>query len=176
MKNITAKRVMVLVWVVLLGVGGLPPPGQAQPVHFKELMAFLAFEPPPGWVVALKPQGTTMKAPVQVSEAEVEFRAGEKSVEIKIVDGLGGMVPFAGLNQALEMESSEEYMKSIDIQGFKGLESYKHESKEGEINLLVAGRFLVTITGHGMEDTAILKEMAAKLDLKKLAALAQKGR
>ncbi|MGQ9688000.1 MAG: hypothetical protein ACUVXF_04310 [Desulfobaccales bacterium] len=173
--NITAKKMAVVVWLVLLGVGGLPHPGQAQPVHFKELMAFLALEPPKGWEVAQKPRGTTMKAPVQMSEAEVEFRAGDKSVEIKILDALGRMLPFPALTQALELESNEEHLKSIEIQGFKGYESYKHESKEGEITLVVANRFLVTITGHGMEDTAVLKEMAAKLDLKKLAALAQKG-
>jgi hypothetical protein len=174
--KITAKQAVALVWAALLVMGGFPLSAQAQPVHFKELMAFLAIDPPQGWEVSQKPKGTTLKSPVQMSEAEVEFRAGDKTVEIKIVDGMAGMLPFLGMAQGMEMESSEEYMKSIEIQGFKGLENYKNQEKKGEITLPVANRFLVSITGRDIDDTTIIKEIAAKLDLKKLAALAPKGK
>jgi hypothetical protein len=159
---------------VILVLGGLTLLAQAQPVNFKELMAFLSIEPPQGWEVSVKPKGTTLKSPVQMSEAEVEFRGGdEKKIEIKIIDGLGGMLPFLGMAQGMEMESSEEYMKSIEVQGFKGMETFKHKNKKGEIILPVANRFLVNITGKGMDNTEVIKEVAGKLDLKKLAGLAK---
>jgi hypothetical protein len=37
----------------------------------------------------------------------------------------------------------------------------------------VANRFLVTIEGEGMDNNDVLKEVAGKLDLKKLAGLAK---
>ena len=167
------KVVMVTV-VALVVPGGVPLLAQAQPVHFKDLMAILAIDPPQGWEVSKKPKGTTVKSPVQMSEAEVEFRSGDdKNIEIKIVDGLGSMLPFLGMAQGMEMESSEEYMKPIEIQGFKGIEKYKHQKKKGEITLSVANRFLVTIEGSGMDNTEVIKEVAGKLDLKKLAGAAQ---
>ena len=163
--------VVLTVFAAVVLVGGIASFAQAQPLHFKELMAILAIDPPQGWEVSQKPKGTTMKSPVQMSEAEVEFRKGDKRIEVKIVDGLGGMMPFMGLMQGMEMESSEEYMKSIEVQGFKGMESYKQKNKEGDIKLPVANRFLVTIEGKGIDNTETLKEMAGKLDLKKLAGM-----
>jgi hypothetical protein len=174
MKN-KVHNLILMLGAALLVVGAFSLQAQAQPVHFKELMAFLALDPPQGWEVSQKPKGTTLKSPVQMSEAEVEFRAGDqKTVEIKIVDGMAGMLPFMSLAQGMEMESSEEYMKPIDIQGVKGMENFKNQDKKGEIILPVANRFLVTITGNGMDNTEVIKELAGKLDIKKLAALAAK--
>lgn len=168
------KNVMILAVGAFLGFGIWPLAAQAQPVHFKELMAVLAIDPPRDWKVSEKPKGQTLKSPVQMSEAEVEFRSGDgKKIEIKIVDGLGGMLPFMGMAQGMEMESSEEYMKPIEVQGVKGTEKFEYENKKGEIILPVANRFLVTIEGKGMENNALIKEVAGKLDLKKLAGLAK---
>jgi hypothetical protein len=145
----------------------------AQVVHFKDLMALLNLEPPPGWEVAEKPRGSTTKAPVQLSQAEVVFTSGEdKRLEIHIMDVPGAIFSYMGLAMAMEMESSEEYIKSVTIQGHKGMETYRFKDKEGEIQLPVADRFLVTVKGSGLDNTAILHALAAKLDLKKLASLA----
>jgi hypothetical protein len=81
------------------------------------------------------------------------------------------MLPFVGMARGIEMESSEEYMKPIEIQGFKGTEKFTYKDKEGEIILPVANRFLVTIEGEGMDNTEVLKEVAGKLDLKKLSGM-----
>lgn len=168
------KTIMILAGAAFLIFSVWPQGVQAQPVHFKELMSVLAIDPPEGWQVAEKPQGKTLKSPVQMSEAEVKFRSGDdKDIEIKIVDGLGSMMPFMSLAQGMEMESSEEYVKPIEIQGFKGTEKFEYKGKEGEIILPVANRFLVTLEGEGMDDNEILKEVAGKLDLKKLAGLAK---
>lgn len=170
-----AHNLSLILAAALLVVGACALKASAEPVHFKELMVLLALDPPQGWEVSQKPKGTTLKSPVQMSEAEVEFRAGEeKKVEIKIVDGVGGMLPFMSLAQGMEMESSEEYLKPIDIQGVKGMEKFNHQDKEGEIILPVASRFLVTLKSVGLENTDIIKALAGKLDLKKLAVLAAK--
>ncbi len=167
-------KIMILAGAACLVFGVWTSGAQAQPVHFKELMSILAIDPPENWQVSEKPKGKTLKSPMQVSEAEVEFKSGdEKKVEIKIVDGLGGMLPFMSMAQGMEMESSEEYMKPIEVQGFKGTEKFEYKGKEGEIILPVANRFLVTIEGNGMDDNEVIKQMAGKLDLKKLAGMAK---
>ena len=168
------KNIMILAGAAFLVLGIWTLSAQAQPVHFKELVSILTIEPPQGWKMAEKPQGKTMKSPVQVSEAEVEFKSGDdKEIEIKIVDGLGGMMPLMNMAQGMEMESSEEYVKPIEIQGFKGTEKFEYKDKKGEIILPVANRFLVTIEGQGLENNEVIKEVAGKLDLKKLAGLAK---
>jgi len=146
----------------------------AQVVHFKELMNILSIDPPSGWEVDEKPRGSTTKAPIQMSQAEVSFRAGDdKHLEVNILDVPGALFSFMGLAMAMEMESSEEYIKTVTIQGFRGMETYRFKDKEGEIQLPVANRFLVTIKGSGLENTEALHALAAKLDLKKLASLAK---
>ncbi len=165
--------VVLTVFLAVALLGGFSSPAQAELVHFKELMSIVGIDPPEGWEVAKKPKGTTMKSPMQMSEAEVVFKSGDKRLEVKIVDGLGGVLPFMGMMRGMEMESSEEYMKSIEVQGFKGTESYKNNAKKGDIKLPVANRFLVTIEGKNIDNTEVLKEVAGKLDLKKLAGMAK---
>lgn len=172
MRTRLTERVIMAVLAAALVC--LPVHAPAQPVHFKELMTILAIDPPGGWQVLEKPRGSTHKAPVQVSEAEVVFGIGDhKKIEVKIVDGLGGMLGFLGIAQGLEMESSEEYVKPVKIQDLQGIESFKFKDKHGEIKLPVANRFLVTITGSGIDNAEVLREVGDKLDLKKLADLAK---
>jgi hypothetical protein len=107
-----------------------------------------------------------------VSEARVSFRSGDKSLEVIIMDFLGKPLPFL-MGQHLEMESSEEIVRTTEIQGFKALESYRHQDKQGELNISVADRFWVKIDGNGIDNPDVLKNAAGHMDLKKLATLAQ---
>jgi hypothetical protein len=169
------QKVILLLSALFLIAGVFPLPARAQPVHFKELMGLLPVEPPQGWKVSEKPKGATIKSPVQISSAEVEFQSpNNQTLEIHIMDGVAEMLPPTGLGQGMEMESSEEYLKSIEVQGFKGMEKFNHQDKEGEILLPVAGRFMVLLKAEGIENTDILKEFLGKLDIRKLAALAAK--
>lgn len=173
-KGYQSQILLVVVTAIGLVLMVFPQGAQSQPVHFKELMAFLPTVPPKGWQVEEGPKGTTIKSPVPMSEAEIIFHSGEnKRLEVKIVDGFGGVLPFLGLAHSMEMESSEEYQKPVTIQGFKGMETYKFKDKEGELQLAVANRFLITLTGHGLENNDLLKEIVGKMDLNKLAGLAK---
>lgn len=170
--KLTSFRMAVLraAWVAAILAGAAPV--KAQPVHFKELLPFLNLDPPKGWEVAEKPKGTTMKSPMPLTEVEVHFQSGDKTLEVKISDGLSPMAAYLAVLQEMEMEGSEEYTKPIEIRGCKGVETYHYGDKKGEIHLAVGNRFLINIVGHGVEDTAPLREVAAKLDLPKLRELA----
>jgi hypothetical protein len=68
-------------------------------------------------------------------------------------------------------ESSEGYEKSISVNGQPGFEKWNDGRKDGELNILVNKRFLVTIEGDDLADTKVLHEVAGLMDFGKLGAL-----
>jgi hypothetical protein len=143
----------------------------AEPVHFKQLMPFVDIQLP-GWAMDGKPQGTTLKqGNMQMSEARATFRSGEKTLEIVIMDFWGQTIPWLGTALQLEMETSDEVIRTIEVQGFKALETFRTPDKHGELNISVSDRFWVRIEGEGLANTDPLKAAAAQMDLKKLATL-----
>lgn len=128
----------------------------------------------PGWEMEGKPQGMTLKHDqFTISEARASFRAGEKTLEITIMDFLGRAIPWLGAAVQMEMESSEEQVRTTQVQGFKALETFRFKDKQGELNIGVADRFWVIIRGEGIDNLEVLKTAAQHLDLKKLATLAK---
>jgi hypothetical protein len=166
----TAKcRLAILLglsWIIFSLVG----PAWAEVVNFKELLPFVDLKIP-GWTMEGKPSGTTVKqGKVMVSEARVSFRAGDQTLEVIIMDFLGKTIPFL-TGQHLEMESSEETVRTIEVQGFKAFETFRHQERQGELNISVADRFWVKIDGDGIDNLEVLKNVVQQMDLKKLAAL-----
>ena len=145
----------------------------ADPVHFRELLPFVEIKLP-GWEVDEKASGTTVKqGDFTMSEARASFRAGDKTLEISIMDFLGKPIPFLGMGQHLEMETTEEQVRTTQVQGFQALETFKPQDHHGELNLSVADRFWVRINGDGIDSLEPLRAAAQQMDLKKLAALAK---
>jgi len=144
----------------------------AEPVSFRDLQAvFVPFE---GWEMG-KPTGEKMSVPVKFSQAEVTYRSGEASIEAKIVDSALNQILLAPLSMFLvsgyEKESNEGYEKSTNVAGHPGWEKWNSEGKDGEVNAVVNRRFIVTVEGNDIPDTKVLHQLAAKLDLGKLAAM-----
>ena len=157
-----------LAWIIFSLVG----PAGAEVVNFKELLPFVDIKIP-GWTMEGKPSGTTLKqGNVMVSEARVSFRAGDQTLEIIIMDFMGKTIPFL-TGQHLEMESSEETVRTTEVQGFKAFETFRHRERQGELSISVADRFWVKIDAEGIDNLEVLKKVAQQMDLKKLAALAR---
>jgi hypothetical protein len=167
-----AKRRLVILlglsWIIfsLVGLAG------AEVVNFKELLPFVDMKIP-GWIMEGKPSGTTLKqGNVMVSEARVSFRAGDQTLEVIIMDFLGKTIPFL-TGQQLQMESSEETVRTTEVQGFKAVETFRLQDRQGELNVSVADRFWVKIDGEGIDNIEVLKNVVQQMDLKKLATLAK---
>ena len=112
----------------------------------------------PGWTMEGKPSGSTLKqGQVMLSETRVSFKAGDQTLEIIIMDFLGKTIPFL-TGQQLQMESTEETIRTTEVQGFKGLETFRHQDKQGELNISVADRFWVKIDGEGIDNPEVLKK------------------
>lgn len=150
----------------------LAVPAWADVLNFKELLPFVDINLA-GWSMIGKPCGATLKqGKVMVSEARVSFKSGDMSLEIIVMDFLGKPMPFLS-GQHLEMENSEETVRTITVAGFKALESYRQQDKQGELNINVADRFWVKLDGEGIENLEVLKTAAQQMDLKRLASLAK---
>jgi hypothetical protein len=153
-------------------LGGAPGGKPVDPISFKELQT--ALPEVAGWE-RQKPTGERMTMPVAFSQAEARYTKGEARVEVKIVDSAFHQLLVAPWSMFLtvgyEKETSDGYEKSVNVSGSPGFEKWNDNRKDGELNLVVAKRFLVTVEGDGVGDIAVLREFASKLDTGKLASL-----
>ena len=150
--------------------------GAVEPVDFRALQTLL-----PEALGALKRsevKGEKAGAMgIKMSNAEATYSAGgEARITLKIVDS-GSMSGFAGMAGAawmmvdIDRESSSGYEKTSTAGGRKSYEKWEKEGKHGEVNMVVASRFIIEIRGDGI-DMKDLKQAAAALDYKKLEGYA----
>lgn len=145
-----------------------------EPVDFRELRDLL-----PKSVGGLDQTEATGEkngaAGFTVSQAEARYNSGESSIDVKIIDtgGIGGfgmMGLAAWTMMSVDKETATGYEKTTMIEGYKGYEKYDNGSKSGEVNVLVADRYVVTLNGSGVTMDQ-MKEAVGSIDLKKLAKL-----
>lgn len=148
--------------------GGKP----ADPVSFRDLQT--AYPEVAGWTMD-KPKGERMTSPVPFSQTEAHFRNGDRAIEVKIVDSAFNQMlvaPWAMfLATGYEKETDDGYEKSTTVGGHPGFEKWNSTRKNGELNIVVAKRFLVSIEGDRLNDVKDLHDFAAKVDFGKLASL-----
>jgi hypothetical protein len=154
-------------------MAGTTPDGKpVDPVSFQALQS--ALPELSGWERSA-PTGERMTAPVAFSEAETHYTRGETNVTVKIVDSAFSQLlvaPWAMfLTAGYERESNDGYEKSVDVGGNPGFERWNKDSRTGELNLVVAKRYLVTVEGANISDTKILHEFASKIDAGTLSSL-----
>ena len=75
------------------------------------------------------------------------------------------------LASGFSRESSDGYEKAVSVNGQPGFEKWDSDSKDGELNILVNKRFLVSIEGNDIADTKVLHDIAGKMDFAKFGAL-----
>jgi hypothetical protein len=144
----------------------------ADPVSFRELQT--AFPTVNGWTMD-KPKGERMTSPVAYSESETRYRNGDAQIEVKIVDSAFQQLlvaPWAMfLAAGYEKETDDGYEKSTTLNGHPGFEKWNDRRKSGELNLVVAKRFLVSVEGEQLADMKQLHDFASQVDFGKLASL-----
>lgn len=142
------------------------------PVGFRELQPL--FPDLNGWEKGT-PTGEQMSVPVSVSVAEINYSNGDASIHGKITDsGFNQMLlaPFlVFMTAGYEQQTEHGYEKSATVAGQPGWEKWDDQDKSGEVNAIVAKRFVVTFDGRGIDDTAILHQLAEKVDMARLAAM-----
>lgn len=143
-----------------------------EPVSFQQLETVLPDVA--GWQRG-KATGEKMTIPVPISQTETTYTNGDAEVQVKIVDSAFSQLlvaPWATfLSSGYEKQTSDGYEKSVNVGGNPGFEKWNSDSKDGELNLVVAKRFLVTIEGNDIANANVLHDFASQLDTGKLAGL-----
>ena len=143
-----------------------------EPVTFQALQTTLPEVS--GWEMR-KPRGERMTAPVPFAQSQTTYTKGDASVDVKVVDSGFASLLIAPWSMMLasgySRETSEGYEKAVTVNGQPAFEKWNSDSKNGELNILVNKRFLVSIEGDEIADTKPLHEFASKMDFGKLAGL-----
>ena len=148
------------------------------PVDFRELKALLP-EALPG-MKRTRAEGERAAAMgLNISKAEGEYEKEGSSIHINLMDmgTLSGMAAMATVGWALaeiDKETETGYEKTSTYQGYKSHEEYNRNSKDGEVTVLVADRFVVEVRGNNLPMEAIMAAVGT-VDLNKLAAMKGKG-
>jgi hypothetical protein len=142
------------------------------PVSFNALLPLLP-ESPAGFAPAGEPRGETTQAMgFKVSEVERNYAKGDQHLRIKIVDGAYNAFVYAGVTMAAQFahESTEGFEKGVTIDGNPGIEKWNKASRRGELDVVVAKRFLVSVEASPVESD-FARSVYNALDKAKLAAL-----
>jgi hypothetical protein len=101
--------------------------------------------------------------------AERSYVKGDSRVNVKIITD-------SPMMQGMMMMFSNPMMATSDggklekINGEKAIVKYSNDNKDGNINMLIAGRFLVTVEGNDLARQDLIA-FAQGIDFKKLSAM-----
>ncbi|WP_461042994.1 transposase [Spirosoma harenae] len=110
---------------------------------------------------------------ISTAEGKYSNEDGSESIELDIVDG-GGSAMMIGLAAwsmvEVDKETEHGYEKTTKMGDYKAFEKYDNDTKNGEIDVLVNKRFIISAKGHGVSMDKI-KAALEDIDLDKLANL-----
>lgn len=138
------------------------------PLTLDQLKALL-----PGEINGIERSSFNTNSTMGFSVAEGEYKKDDKT-ELKLViydcagdagSAMYGMTYWTKMN--MQSESSDGYVKTIDLNGEKAVESYQKNNNESSLTYVGDGRLLVVITGKNM-DVNEVKQAAQSLELKSL--------
>jgi hypothetical protein len=149
------------------------PASTVKVVPHEKLLEFLPTLP--GWTRG-EPRGTT-DTDEAVSRVQVDYNQdqGIGGLSIEIMDTtmnadiLGPLTEFLKANRTETVELGTK--KVTTVAGYPGTEEWTPEAGNGVVGILVANRFVVTVTGNSVGDVGVIRKVFDAIDVKKLAAL-----
>jgi hypothetical protein len=112
-----------------------------------------------------------------ISKAEADYNNEDYSQSIKIeITDLTGASGFAGLAAwgwamaDIDKETETGYEKTTKYKGHKAFEKYNNQDQYGSIEVLVSGRFMVSVNGNNVPMT-VIKSAIDGIDISKLEAM-----
>ncbi len=112
-----------------------------------------------------------------ISKAEADYNNEDysQSMDIEITD-LAGASGFAGLAAwgwamvDIDKETETGYEKTTKYKGHKAYEKYDNENQNGSIEVLVSGRFMVSVSGNNVP-MEMIKSSMDEIDFAKLESM-----
>jgi len=112
-----------------------------------------------------------------ISKAEADYNNEDysQSIDIEITDlsGASGYAGFAAWGWAMvdvDKETETGYEKTTKYKGHKAYEKYDNQDQYGSIEVLVSGRFMLSVNGNNVP-MAVLKSTIDEMDISKLEAM-----
>jgi hypothetical protein len=111
-----------------------------------------------------------------ISRAEARYKGdGDATLKLEILDtggiaGVATMALAAWTMADIDKETETGYEKTTKLEGYKAYEKYNSQDKSGELNVLIADRYVVNVNGNNVS-VEQLKSVLADLDLEKLGEL-----
>lgn len=107
----------------------------------------------------------------KTSVAEADYTSGETSVYLQILDSARISWTMGQFLQMVQMGFSAKddthYVKTIKVSNYPALEEYNYQRREGQLQVLIKDRYLITVRGKNLDNTDILHDFFSALDLKK---------
>lgn len=153
----------------------VPLIAQQQVYHFRDLEHFLPEGNLDGYKPG-KPTGeTSSMMGFSTSWAQVIYTLDtgsvKSSISVKITDMLS-IPAYLSVFGDIDKKTSTGYEKTVVYKTIRVLETYDGTTRNGKLQLPVARRFLVELTGAGIENTRPLYDLLDKMNLSGLAKLA----
>ena len=151
---------------------------QVEPIDFRELRRLL-----PDAAAGLKrvhgEGARTSVMGIASSRAVAAYEDGKGArLEIELIDAgtLTGLasVAFAWINVEIDKEGDGGYERTTTLEGRKAFERYSTKDRSGELDVVVAGRFIVSARGTGI-DMKTFRAALGSLDLAALEAMKSRG-
>ncbi|MBD3384189.1 hypothetical protein GF407_04605 [candidate division KSB1 bacterium] len=111
-----------------------------------------------------------------ITKAEARYESDDRgSLKIEITDmgslkGITAMASLPWLLSDFERESDSGYERTMTYKGQKGFEKYNYEQRQGEKQLVIQRRLVISISGYQVSEK-ILQKALEKIAVKKLARL-----
>jgi hypothetical protein len=149
-----------------------PEPSPVPPVDFSALLPFLPEAP--GWTRST-PTGETIATGLNYSKVVVDYAKDESLIRLELCDSALNRVLLAPLSTMLVPTYAERttiwHKQFVKIRNLPGFEAWDSDTKEAELTVVAANRFIITARGTNMSDLAPVKSLVQSIDLARLAAL-----
>ena len=180
-------RMSSTVWVAVMAAGSMtlssesvararssavPPAIRMQACQLVSGQTLETFYPVmPGWQRGA-PQSET-DTQEMVSRTTVDFDRGVSTIGVEIMDSCRNPNVLMMMNESLKQlppVTRGTVVRHTTINGFPGYEEWTAEAGNGELHVLVAGRFMVKVTA-ATSDLATLQKATQSIPMQKLAAM-----
>lgn len=104
-------------------------------------------------------------------EKNYSYNQGETSASVRIAVTTGSPMITTVMMMINNPMMAGNMGKSVKINGEKALERFEAESQSGEINFVIDGTTLITISGNGITDKSVMTNYAQGVDLAKLRSI-----
>ncbi len=111
-----------------------------------------------------------------VATAKGSFKAEDGGIVTITLTDMGAMQGVAAMTKLgwaaaeIDRETEDEYERTTEYDGFKGLEQYNHKYKRGEIKVMAGDRVMVEVGGRDVSAEQLTSGITA-LDLKEISEL-----